>query len=188
MHNRIQECHGFGPLYSGIFIISGILTIYMIYKFVRERKFETLVPYLLIIFGMVILILATDGSWWARYTPYLYLLPIFNVIYLVNRKNKISKIMGIALSILLIVNVSIIIYANCSAHLQKYTTIKKELSKFEDYANSHSYVSVALKTTGHEGLKFNIADLNIDIEKVRYVKKIEKNKKNAYYFSYCEEK
>ena len=184
MHNQISECHGFGPLYSGIFIISCCLTVYTIYKYIRKKKFDILIPYILILMGMVILVLATDGSWWARYTPYLYLMPIFNIIYLLNNKKKLSKAIAVILIILLVINVSLIIYANASKHLKKYIDIKQEFEEFVSYVESNSSVNVMLKTTGHEGLKYNIADLNIDMKKINFVNKIDKDKSNVYLFWY----
>lgn len=178
---------GFGPLYSGIFIISCLYTLYMIIKMWKEKKYNILVPFLLILFGMFILVLATDGSWWARYTPYLYLIPIFNLIYMISRKNKLNLVFSIIFSILLLTNISLIIYANCDAHLNKYTGIRGALQEFESYANTHDEVTVKLKTTGFEGIKYNIADLEIDLNKVKYVEEIENPKKNVYFFSYHKE-
>ena len=136
---------------------------------------------------MFILVLATDGSWWARYTPYLYLIPIFNLIYMISRKNKLNLVFSIIFSILLLTNISLIIYANCDAHLNKYTGIGGALQEFESYANTHDEVTVKLKTTGFEGIKYNIADLEIDLNKVKYVEEIENPKKNVYFFSYHKE-
>ena len=65
-----------------------------------------------------------------------------------------------------------------------YSNISKEMKKFENYINTHAVTDVALKTTGHEGLKYNIVDLESDISKIRYVKKIEKNREKVYQFSY----
>lgn len=176
---------GFGPLYSGIFIISCCCTIYIIYSYIKNKQFNKLIPYLLILIAMAILVLATDGSWWARYTPYLWILPIFNIIYFANKKSKVTKIIASVLSILIMINVSIIIYANFSKYLKNYANVQKDLQEFKNYANTQSNVEVLLKTSEHEGIKYNIADLGIDTTKIKYVKKIEKNKKVTYLFWYC---
>lgn len=178
---------GFGPLYSGIFIISCLCTIYMFYRMWRDRNFNVLIPFILILLGMFILVLATDGSWWARYTPYLYLLPIFNLIYLIKRNNKFSLTVGIILLILLIVNLSLIIYANCSSHLKQYGGIDNAFERFETYVNNHDEIDVMLKTTGFEGIKYNISDLDIELDKINYVENLEKPTRNVYFFAYHEE-
>lgn len=133
---------------------------------------------------MLSLILATEGSWWARYTPYLYLLPIFNIIFLLNEKHILNKIIGYILVILLITNMSFILYANCTKNFVRYTTIKNELKNFKDYVKTQEYVDVKLKTDGHEGLKYNIIDLKIDEEKIKYTNKLSKPYNNAYFWSY----
>lgn len=184
MHSQILEWHGFGPLYSGIFIISCCCTLYIIFSYIKNRQFNVLIPYLLILIAMVILVLVTDGSWWARYTPYLWLLPIFNIIYFANKKSKITKIIASVLSILLLVNVSIIIYANSSKYFKYYANIQRDLQEFKNYVDTHTNVEVMLKTSGHEGIKYNILDLGVDTRKIEYVKKIDKNKKATYLFWY----
>ena len=178
---------GFGPLYSGIFIISCLCTIYMLYRMWRDKNYNILIPFILILFGMFVLVLATDGSWWARYTPYLYLLPILNLIYLIKRNSKISLTVAIILSILLLANCSLIIYANCSSHLKRYSEIESSFEKFVSYVNSNDKVNVMLKTTGFEGVKYNISDLDIELDKINYVENLEKPKSNVYFFAYHEE-
>ena len=44
-----------------------------------------------------------------------------------------------------------------------------------------------LKTTGFEGVKYNISDLDIELDKINYVENLEKPKSNVYFFAYHEE-
>lgn len=178
---------GFGPLYSGVFIISCILTFYMIYYFWRAKKFYVLVPFGLILFGMLFLILATDGSWWARYTPYLYLLPIFNIIFLLNFKGDNKKIISITLGIILFIMVAVnnglIAYANIKDHFPKYEQIHDKYQKFIDNSNGKDLINIKLKTNGFEGIKYNINDA-IGKKDIQYVDKIEGKSTYVQFFSY----
>ena len=65
---------GYGVWFGGILLLSLALGIYLLVRHHRQRSLLPL--YLLPLAGTLIGILATEGSWWARYTPHLVLLPL----------------------------------------------------------------------------------------------------------------
>ena len=67
---------GFGHLFSGIFLISLILTMYFIKK--RKKLFPLALIYLTVLLNPI--------CWWARFVPQLHLLPIISAYFL--RKNN----------------------------------------------------------------------------------------------------
>ncbi|MBQ8635737.1 hypothetical protein IJ425_06260 [bacterium] len=69
--------NGFGHLFSGIFIISIILSLISLFK--KRGSF--------VICAILLTVLLNPICWWARFVPQLHLLPIINCYYF--RKNKI---------------------------------------------------------------------------------------------------
>lgn len=97
---EIQRCSydtrisGFGPWFSGIFIVSFI---YLIYYFgikkreLDERDIDNAEIYFIVIMIMnVILTLFFEGSWWARFSMYEYFIPL-GVLYLMIEDKGIIK-------------------------------------------------------------------------------------------------
>ena len=102
---------GFGPLFSVVFVASMIGTIYIIIKLIKNKKWDMLIPYLIILGITAILILALDGSYWARYIPYFYAVPILMLSYLLWEKDKkIHFVLGVMISIIMLVNTLIVLY------------------------------------------------------------------------------
>lgn len=105
---------GWGPYFSGIFLISIVIcTIELIILWKKNkgwfvRGIQILIPSLMII-GLA------DGSWWARYSPYVYLLPIAAMIILFDYANKhhiiAGNIISLIFSVLLINNTCCLDYA-----------------------------------------------------------------------------
>lgn len=81
--------NGFGHLFSGIFIISIILSLIQIFK--RKGRIA--------IFAILLTTLLNPICWWARFVPQLHLLPVMNCYYF--RRNKLIFFI---LSTLLIAN------------------------------------------------------------------------------------
>lgn len=154
----------------------------MLFKYWREKRLDILIPFILILIGMGILVLATDGSWWARYTPYLYLLPILNMLYLNSRKGIVFKTIGGILTILLITNISIIIYANVGTY-KNYNLVKERYNDFIEESKQSKSLQIKLRTTGFEGIKYNIYDA-IGEKDITFTKNIKGKSKYAQYFWY----
>jgi len=124
--------------------------------------------------------MATEGSWWARYTPYLYLIPIYNLIYFSTLKK--GKKIQILLTILLAVNITLILYPSVKHKISDYQYTKKVVKTFIRDVQEGEKIQVELKTNEHEGLKFNIYDLVGD-KKITYLREI-KDEKDGFFFTY----
>lgn len=111
------------------------------------------------------MILAVEGSWWARYMPLTYAIPILNVIYLITCKRKREKALGIFLIILLLLNVSLIAYGNLNIYLHINKKLKEcnqklinQIEKGLEIDVEKAIVSL-LGNPEAEGLKYNVFDL-----------------------------
>ena len=68
-----QELSGFGPFFSGILIVSFILLVILL---IKHRKTPVFGYLLTIIAVTVFSVLITPYSWWARYVPQFWLVPV----------------------------------------------------------------------------------------------------------------
>ena len=149
---------GFGVLFGGILIISIIVIIIGLYFLYFKNK--KLFAQIGIIIGTItLLILILDESWWARYMPQLYVVPIVAILILyIFKGRKINIIMLSLISILLIINTGIIIRYNTIVNIKKFNEVKTELKTLKNDE------SLLLYTTDFNGAMFNIYDINKNIK------------------------
>lgn len=173
---------GFGPLFSGIFIISIIATIYIVVKFIKNKNWNLLVQYLLILGVTAVLILALDGNYWARYIPYFYAVPILSLAYLLWDKNKkFEFIIGIIITIIMFTNTCIVLYANVKKTKVSDQYIGNRLNEFLEYYRSTDNVEIKLNHSGVQGALYTLDDLGV----TNYTIKDEiENEREGYFFTY----
>lgn len=95
---------GFGPLFSGILILSCILLVFVAVNPNKPPQFK-LILYLLAV--IVIAICIIPESWWARYIPQLWFIPIIILFASeLSEKNMWIKILKPLIYILIVINIS----------------------------------------------------------------------------------
>lgn len=191
---------GFGPLFSGIFIISVIVGIIMVIKLVKNKKYDLLIPYLIVIGITAFLLIILDGNYWARYIPYVFAIPVISLIYLLysikekqdeNSKdlqskkqiiyNKIKIGTGIIVLVLMFINVGLIFKVNIKSIKDNTIYIGNRLKEFKTYAKDKENVDIKLNHWGLQGVLYNLDDMNIH----NYTVKDEITGTNeGYFFSY----
>lgn len=173
---------GFGPLFSIVFIVSIIGTIYIIVKFIKEKKWDLLIPYVLILVVILFLILLLDGNYWARYIPYFYAVPILLLTYLLWDKNKkIEYAIGIILSIIMLVNVSLVTYTMLKSTRANDIYVGNRINEFVQYAHDNEIVEIKLNHSGVQGALYNIDDRGVS----NYIVKEEiDTEREGYFFKY----
>ena len=153
---------GFGPWFSGIMILVGIVTIYLLIKLARAKRWDVFVPYLLILGVMLILLIAVDGTYWARYVAYFYLVPIMALTGLFfERKNKMQIIAGLIISLIMTINVGMIAYANFNNIALNNKYVSQKMQEFKEYADTQETVQIKLNSEGFQGVCYNIDDINV---------------------------
>ena len=158
---------GFGPLFSGILCVCAPIILYGLFYLYKKNKewFCIYLTLLCIIGGMLLLI---QESWWARYSPYFYLVPLMAIMILFSIWNSQGKselgITGLGISIVL----SAIIFFN-STYFMDYPincrketiTIKENLTKVSEISKSQR-VNIKFFTYAYYGLEFNFRDYGIN--------------------------
>ncbi|MCI8760720.1 MAG: hypothetical protein HFJ34_06400 [Clostridia bacterium] len=173
---------GFGPLFSVIFIISMIGTIYIIIKLIKDKKWDILVPYLIILGVTAILILALDGNYWARYIPYFYAVPILVLTYLLwNKDKKVAYGLGVLVSILMIINASLVLGTTIKSTRNNDAYVGKKVNEFINYCHDKETVEIQLNHIGVQGALYNLDDRGVKNYEIK--EKIEGNRE-GYFFQY----
>ena len=155
---------------------------YEILKLIKNKKWDMLIPYLIILGITAILILALDGSYWARYIPYFYAVPILMLSYLLWEKDKkIHFVLGVMISIIMLVNTLIVLYTTLTNTRNNDAYIGKKINDFVQCCHENEVVEIKLNHIGVQGALYNMDDLGI---KNYEVKEEIENEREGYFFQY----
>ena len=120
---------GFGPLFSGIILIFLILLLSSIILIIINHEFEILKLFFFIILTILVSVFTIPPTWWARYIPQLWLLPICIIPVIIHLNNRVLKIGSYLLIGVFLVNIYIIASINLKANLHNTQTLKYQLKK-----------------------------------------------------------
>lgn len=138
---------GFGVFFSGVFIISFVL---FILNF-RNPKRELIITSIV----CILLIVSVDVSWLARYTPYVYLFAIINILSCLNSKINFYKILSNISLFFLLFNNFCLVNNVIEFSIGHSFTVYNELNNKK---NKNLHIKV---TQGDIGKIFNLSDSNI---------------------------
>ena len=151
---------GFGPWFSGIFIISVIAITYLLISKVKNKEYDKLILLSVLILTSCLLVLLLDGSYWARYIPYIYLLPIYAIIGIENNGNKqIGKYFFVAMIFLCAINSSVILLSQTKYTYTQTMMVEKRLNNYKKYCNKNKLVTIRLYHNGVQGIQYNLDDI-----------------------------
>ena len=123
---------GFGLLFSIILILSLLILIIHMSNAIKEKTlFNKYLPFYLPMLITLIIIFILEGSWWARYIPQLYIVPIIALILSFEKNNKKSLILPKILISLMAINIYYFVSYNTQAHLENSIKIRRELKKLK---------------------------------------------------------
>ena len=177
---------GFGVEFSGIFCISILAAIVVLYRLYKNKNKELFAMFLAYIGVSMLLALITEGSWWARYIPYIYGLPIIVASLLAMEKSRLLKTVCGIILLLLVFNNSLIMYTTVNNYYTKYSVINTEMKNMKKISNKKGSVKVALRTKAFCSILYNFKDKNINVELEDSNEKL-KDKKYVNYFHYSKE-
>ncbi len=171
---------GFGPLYSGIFIITLIVIIVMIIDYIRNKKIDELIQLLIITILSVAMVAILGGAYWARYIPYVYFISVMALTYLMEKRKKIINVCAIVFAAIFIGNTLMVARTSTKSYLENSRYIKRNFVEFENYAKDKEYVDIELNSRNCQGILYNIDDRGI---KVKVQEKTDKNR-DVFMFKY----
>lgn len=161
---------GFGPLFGGVLCFSAAILAFGIYCLFKLDKY-----WFCIVFSNVVviltLLLCIEESWWARYSPYFYLVPIFALVLILiafNNENGFFKfLIGVTCVVcmfLLVKNTNYFVKYVEQCVAETKTTIEN-LEKAKEYSKDKP-IKISLIASSHYGIEFNLKDADINYVKV----------------------
>lgn len=162
---------GFGVWFSGILIISvTILIIVLIKNLIKKDNIELTYNILLIVMLGTILLLVLEDSWWARYSPHLYLYIILAMILLLsqfkNHKALIYKYVSSIMTILITINLIFFIAYNLIPTIKTSARSTVERQRLKEIATSENVVlEVNISNPNLYGIYYNLDEITTDYKK-----------------------
>jgi hypothetical protein len=163
---------GFGPLFSGIFIISAFLVLIILRK---NNKFLLNNFILFMCFIIFVSVIINPESWWARYVPHLWIIPILLFLCSSQILDNKFKIFSYLLIIAMIVNILIITlsYYSYQSHVTGDINSMLDMIKYKEEEENKTikisfiilegdfFNSIPRRLTEH-GIKYVLINNNVN--------------------------
>lgn len=154
---------GFGPLFSGVLILS---LIFILVRCIGHPKEYTSIIIMCIIFSTILLCAIIYESWWARYAPYLYCLVLCGAYAAYLYRSPIMKCISLLMCAVLILN-------DCYFLLRVPSLLKAGDSIAHEIAEMKKHDTVLYKYGPYaHGTYFNLVDSGIHLIRDEHLEKI----------------
>jgi len=160
-HGEDTRIGGYGVLFSGIFIVSTIILIIALIIVLKNKKSKELIKYGIPILTTFLIMFIISDSWWARYSPQLFMLPLIALFILLNNKKKLINLIGLVLFALIFANSFITGGAIFKSKIPQSGYIRMT---YEEYADQN--VKIKMLDPWWSGIYYNFDDHNIKYEVV----------------------
>lgn len=171
---------GFGPLYSGMLVVSiPVILFYIIRNMQKKRRMNILL--ILILLCIIIPIPILPVIWQLRYYPQFYLLPLIALyLLLINKKNIFKTTYFFVLSLILAVNISLFVPIMYNKFKESVHINRQLIYLYEQSLNNDLVISI--EDCPNAGARYNLQDKNIQYKFLSY--KMEDGKPMYYRFFY----
>lgn len=147
---------GYGVFFGGLFLISLLILIGYFILLLIKKEYDDLIflglPFIVIFLIMFIV----SDSWWARYSPQLFLIPVMAVYVLMKNKNLIIKFGGVVLLLILGFNTVIICRQVISSTIPNSGKTRINLKE-----NENKKMNIHLVSEDYSGVLYNLKDYKI---------------------------
>ena len=151
---------GFGPLYSGILLISlPIIFYYIIKKILKKEKSAILL--VLFLLAEVLPIPILPVVWQLRYYPQLYLLPISAIILILEDKQGIIKKLYSYIILLTLLTNILLFVPIIFEHFKYSVKVNKQLIYLYEQSQVKDLI-VSVEDCPNAGARYNLLDKNIN--------------------------
>lgn len=146
---------GYGVLFGGAIILSVIGIGYYLLKNKLHHKNKLFLLFLPLV-GTAILIIILEDSWWARYLPQLYLLPVLVIMMLSFLKGNFAKYLSKLIILILVINSYLIINRSYEAVDYNRKVINNEIYTVKSKVTADDIVYIS--SSEFTGALFNVLD------------------------------
>ena len=139
--NDPPKVGGWGPLFSGIMLISFFFFLYQIYQMFQNHSIYEKSEIFLFYLGMIIVTLILfQLSWYARYLPQLTLIPIFMTLPYFKKEIQWENYFRFFIGILLLINVALVGSMYYSSQ-QNFSDVQNDVfDVIQEKLNNHIYI------------------------------------------------
>lgn len=120
---------GFGPLFSGIVTLFWILTVGSLICLIRNQGMKELKLVFYIMVVIFISVIVNPETWWARYIPQLWYIPICIIPLLTYQRHPALRVGNYLLIGVFLFNINIIASVNFQANLKDTRALNNQLKK-----------------------------------------------------------
>lgn len=126
---------GFGPWFSGALVLAFVLLVLLIVDFARRRD-RILGAGLLVVALLVATVLVNPESWWARYAPQIWMVPvIIAALGLMRRSSRLATTLAVAVCAVLFVNAMFVETINFSNVIHGRNEVSAALDTIAKWPN-----------------------------------------------------
>lgn len=161
---------GFGPLFGGVLCFSAAILTFGVYCLFKLNKywFSIIISNIAVI---LLLLLCIEESWWARYSPYFYLIPILSIVLIFVAFNNEVKFFKFLIGIVSLVCIFLLVkntnyFGKYVDECIKETQVTKENLEYVSQISKNNPVKISLIVSSHYGIEFNLKDADINYVKV----------------------
>ena len=161
---------GFGPLFGGVLCFSAAVLTFGLYCLFKLNKywFAILISNIVVVLALLLLI---QESWWARYSPYFYLVPILTLVLIFIGFNNETK--GFKFLIGVICAICIFLLVKNTNYFTKYVEqcIDESIETKENFEiakvlSKEKPIKIFIISPSYYGIEFNLKDADINYTKV----------------------
>jgi len=161
---------GFGPLFGGILCFSAAILVFGIYCLFKLNRYW----FFIVLSNIVViltLLLCIEESWWARYSPYFYLVPLLSLVLIFIAFNNEVTFFKFLIGVVCVFYIFLIVkntnyfvkYVNECITDSKVTIENLEKARI---ASKDEPIKISLIVSSHYGIEFNLKDADINYIKV----------------------
>jgi len=162
---------GFGPLFGGMLCFSAAILTFGMYCLLKFNKYWFCILTSVIVV-ILTLLLCIEESWWARYSPYFYLIPMIAVVLFFIAFNNEVKFFKFLIGVITVLFIFCCI-KNTNYFVKYIETCRietiqtKENLEYAKEIAEDKQIKIAINSSSHYGIEFNLKDKGVD-----YIKKL----------------
>ena len=154
---------GFGYFFGGVFLLSIIGTIIYITEYRKKKEYDEIAKNLLFLGTSLVLVLVLDGSYWARYIPYVFMFPVLVLLnfYKLGIDKKFFKVYPLVIAFFLLLDSVLILGVQVYFSYRTNAYIRGQIKEFKEFSKENEIVDIKLNHHGIQGIEYNLDDLGI---------------------------
>lgn len=120
---------GFGPLFSGVFLLSGLLTVWYLFSARSNKRKLYLIGALTVVFASAMLVSMNSV---ARYVPFVWWSTGLVILCMLLEKKTVMSLSALGLGLMMLFNIALVAYASVPYNLAESRKLGERLQELAD--------------------------------------------------------